>query len=44
VGVRTIGQIGEHVEAFPYGIAENLPEDLIHLELTVTFPPFWRLR
>jgi len=40
VGVGTIGQIGEHVEAFPYGIAENLPEDLIHLEPPLPFRHF----
>lgn len=44
VGVGPLRQVGEHVEAFPHGITENLPKDLIHLELTVTFPPSWRLR
>lgn len=30
LGVGAIGQVSEHIQAFPYRIAEDLPEDLIH--------------
>src|SRR5690606_22703451 len=42
--VRVVRDVGESVEAFPHGVAENLPENLIHLALTVTFSPIRRLR
>ncbi len=43
-GIRLVGEFGEHVEALPHRIAEYLPENFVHLALTVAFPPVRRLR
>jgi len=42
--VRAIGQLGQHVQPFPHRVAQYLPEDLVHRNVTVTFPPLRRLR
>ena len=42
-GVSTVCQFGEHVEAFPHRVAQDLAEYLVHGNVTVTFPPARRL-
>lgn len=42
--VRAAGQLGQHVQPFPHRVAQYLPEDLVHRNVTVTFPPLRRLR
>jgi hypothetical protein len=42
-GVGVVGQLGEHVETLPHRVAKNLPEYLVHWNVTVTFPPVRRL-
>lgn len=37
------GQFGEHVQSLPDGTAQDLAEYLVHLNVTVTFPPARRL-
>ncbi len=43
-GVGLAGQLGEQVQSLPHRVAEDLSKDLVHRNVTVTFPPARRLR
>jgi hypothetical protein len=43
-GVSLTGQLCEQVQSLPHRVAEDLSKDLVHRNVTVTFPPARRLR